>query len=88
MLLSGKVAIITGGAHGMGRGIALKFADEGCDIAIADIIEDEANNTAVKVREKGREAFAIKCDQADIRHLRRSKTKSGSHSIRLGVRYG
>jgi len=43
MLLSNRVAIITGGATGMGRSIAIKFAEEGCDIAIADINMKEAD---------------------------------------------
>ena len=46
MLLSNRVAIITGGAKGIGRGIGLKFADEGCSVAIADILEDVAKKTA------------------------------------------
>ena len=37
MLLSNRAAIITGGATGMGRSIAVKFAEEGCHIAIADV---------------------------------------------------
>src|SRR4030042_1485532 len=53
MLLSGKVAIITGGAKGIGKGISLKFAEEGCNIAIADINEEEAANTLTDVKAKG-----------------------------------
>jgi NAD(P)-dependent dehydrogenase (short-subunit alcohol dehydrogenase family) len=65
MLLSDKVAIITGGARGMGKGISLKFADEGCRVAIADILEDEAEQTAAEVKQKGGEAIVVKCDQSD-----------------------
>ncbi len=45
MLLGNKVAIITGGARGIGRGIGLKFAEEGCSIVIADILPKEAERT-------------------------------------------
>lgn len=43
MLLSNRVAIITGGATGMGRSSAVMFAEEGCDVAIADINMKEVN---------------------------------------------
>ena len=65
MLLSDRVAIVTGGAHGMGRSIAQKFADEGCSIAIADILADEANNTAAKISQKSGAAISIPCDITD-----------------------
>jgi len=65
MLLSNRVAIITGGATGMGRATAVLFAEEGCDVAIADINMKEANETLNQVREKGREGLAIKCDVSD-----------------------
>jgi NAD(P)-dependent dehydrogenase (short-subunit alcohol dehydrogenase family) len=63
MLLKDRVAIITGGAKGMGRGIALKFAEEGCAVAIADIAIKEAEETAAEInKKKGGSAIAIKCD--------------------------
>ena len=43
MLLKDKVAIITGGAKGMGRAMALKFAEEGCSVAVADISIEDAD---------------------------------------------
>jgi len=65
MLLSNRVAIITGAATGMGRSTAVMFAEEGCDVAIVDIKMKEANETLNQVIEKGREGLAIECDVSD-----------------------
>jgi NAD(P)-dependent dehydrogenase (short-subunit alcohol dehydrogenase family) len=62
VLLEGKVAVITGGAVGIGRGIALKFAEEGCSILVADISEAEGRKTAEEVSVKGRESLFVKCN--------------------------
>jgi NAD(P)-dependent dehydrogenase (short-subunit alcohol dehydrogenase family) len=70
MLLADKVAIITGGAKGMGRGIALKFAEEGCSVAIADISMKEANDTLAEIKKRGREGLAIQCDVTKIEQVR------------------
>ena len=48
-LLEGKVALITGASRGIGKGIALKFASEGADIAFTDLFDDE--NMAATVKE-------------------------------------
>ncbi|HEX6411436.1 MAG TPA: SDR family NAD(P)-dependent oxidoreductase [Burkholderiales bacterium] len=60
--LKGKVAAVTGAASGLGRSMALAFAAEGMDIALADV--DEVNLTAVadEVQEKGVRAITLKVD--------------------------
>jgi len=62
MLLKDKVAIITGGSKGMGRGMAVKFAEEGCSVAIADIAIKEAEEAVAEIKKAGGTAIAIKCD--------------------------
>lgn len=72
MLLNDKVAIITGGAKGIGKGIALKFAEEGCNVVICDIDEENAKKTAAEIAALGRNALALKTDitkSADARNL-------------------
>ncbi len=62
MLLEKRVAIITGSAKGMGRGMALKFAGEGCDIVVADVDSEGAQQVADEIRAGGRKAIAVKVD--------------------------
>lgn len=47
--LEGKVAIITGGAGGFGKGIAQKFHDEGAKVVIADFVEEVGKKTAQEI---------------------------------------
>jgi len=69
MLLSNRVAIITGGARGIGKGIASKFVEEGCSPVIADILVQEGKKTAEELSKKGREAVFIQCDVTDSRQV-------------------
>jgi NAD(P)-dependent dehydrogenase (short-subunit alcohol dehydrogenase family) len=62
LLLEDKVAIVTGGAKGMGRGIALKFASEGCDVAVSDIDIENAQKVAAEIKALGRRSLAINAD--------------------------
>ena len=62
MLLENKVAIVTGGAKGMGRGIALKFAEEGADVVVCDIDLDGCLSVAGEVEALGRKALAFRTD--------------------------
>lgn len=50
--LKGKNAVVTGAARGIGRGIAERFASEGVNVLLADILEDEAKAAAAELAEK------------------------------------
>ena len=65
MQLSNKVAIVTGGAKGIGRSTVLKLASEGCDVGIVDISAKEAEEVARQVAELGRRALVLMCDNSD-----------------------
>jgi 2-hydroxycyclohexanecarboxyl-CoA dehydrogenase len=67
MSLQGKVAIVTGGASGIGRAICLSLAGAGANVAIADINFDGAEATAGLINEAGRgAALAIRADITNL----------------------
>ena len=68
--LNGKVAVITGGGSGIGRCMALAFADEGMDISIGDIETAAGEAVAEEVRAKGRRAISVVCDVTDLDSVR------------------
>jgi len=72
MRLAGKVAVVTGGGSGIGRGIVLAMAQEGADIAIPDIQVINADKVAAEVKSLGRKTLAMKCDvtsSADVKAM-------------------
>ena len=62
MRLKDKVALITGGARGIGQAIALTFAREGADIVVADVNLEIAQKTALEIEGLGRKALALEMD--------------------------
>ena len=62
MRLAGKVAIVTGGGSGIGRGIVLALAREGADVAIPDIQAVNAETVADELKSLGRKGLAMKTD--------------------------
>jgi NAD(P)-dependent dehydrogenase (short-subunit alcohol dehydrogenase family) len=63
--LDGKNALITGAASGIGRASAIRFAEEGANVAVADRNLAASEETAAAVRKLGRKASAIQVDVSD-----------------------
>jgi NAD(P)-dependent dehydrogenase (short-subunit alcohol dehydrogenase family) len=70
--LSGKSAIVTGGAQGIGRGIAIVLAKCGADVVVTDILLDGAKAVAKEIETLGQKSLAMKVDvtQRDEVHKR------------------
>ncbi len=64
MSLTGKIALVTGAAQGIGREIALALASDGADVAICDVNLEAAQKTASEIETKGKKSLAIKANVA------------------------
>jgi 3-oxoacyl-[acyl-carrier protein] reductase len=64
MSLTGKIALVTGAAQGIGRDIALALAEDGADVAICDVNLEAAQKTASDIEAKGRKSLALKANVA------------------------
>jgi len=84
-LLKDKVAIITGGASGIGRGIAIKFAEEGASVVVVDIAESEGKKTARAVSRKGAGGIFIKCDVTSRRQVQEMVGKTMAKFGRIDI---
>lgn len=75
-MLKDKVAVVTGGAKGMGRGIALKFAEEGARLVLCDLDLEGAQQVAAEVEASGGEALAVQMDITDAAQSERMVAES------------
>lgn len=62
--LAGSVAMVTGGARGIGQASAVAFAQHGADVVVCDVLED-ADDTVAMIEEVGRKAVYVPTDVAD-----------------------
>ncbi|MFT5526483.1 MAG: 3-oxoacyl-[acyl-carrier protein] reductase [Pirellulaceae bacterium] len=72
MRLSGKRAVITGGGRGIGRAMALAFANEGADIAVMARSQNELDEVAELVQEIGPKCHPARCDVTDFEQVDRT----------------
>jgi 3-oxoacyl-[acyl-carrier protein] reductase len=75
--LEGRIAVVTGAASGIGKGIAIAFAREGADIVVADKVEEaQAAEVLAGIREHGREALFVHTDVSDEKSVRSMAEKA------------
>ena len=71
MKLTGKVALVTGAAQGIGKAVALLLARHGADIVVSDINLEKAEETAKEIESIGPKAMAIKVNVASLNDVER-----------------
>src|SRR5271157_4369091 len=63
--LENKIAVVTGAGRGIGRAIALKFANEGADVAVVSRTQENSEKVAAEISALGRKAWVHAVDVAD-----------------------
>ncbi|MBN2753237.1 MAG: 3-oxoacyl-[acyl-carrier-protein] reductase [Candidatus Goldbacteria bacterium] len=74
-LLNGKIALVTGGAQGIGETIAATLAREGASVAVLDVNLEKASATAAKLKEFGVDSEAYKCDVSNVAEVEETVNK-------------
>lgn len=68
--LAGKVALVTGGSRGIGKGLALKLAEEGASLAISYVAHrEQAEETLVAIKQHDVNAIAVKADSSQVAQI-------------------
>lgn len=82
MILKDKIALVTGAAQGIGKGIALRLANSGADLAVVDMNLEKAEETAKEIEKLGRRAIVLK---ANVASLQEAETMMDETVARLGA---
>jgi NAD(P)-dependent dehydrogenase (short-subunit alcohol dehydrogenase family) len=71
MRLKGKVAIVTGSGVGLGRAVAMRYAQEGARVVVAEISAANGAKTVAEIEDKGGEALLVQTDIGEETHVQR-----------------
>jgi NAD(P)-dependent dehydrogenase (short-subunit alcohol dehydrogenase family) len=74
--LKDKVALVTGGGRGVGRGVCLRLAAEGAKVLVNDLHERRAERVAGEIRDAGGQALAVAADITDLAQVRAMVAKA------------
>jgi 3-oxoacyl-[acyl-carrier protein] reductase len=84
--LEGRIAVITGAASGIGKGIAITFASEGANIVIADLVtEAQASEVITAIKKLGGEVLFVRTDVSDEASVRAMAAQSLEHFGRVDI---
>jgi NAD(P)-dependent dehydrogenase (short-subunit alcohol dehydrogenase family) len=83
--LRGRVALVTGGAGGLGRAIAVGLAAAGAHVAIADTAQDRADEVLAEIEPHGRKALALPVDVTDARSVQAATDRLMSEFGRIDI---
>ena len=83
--ISGRVAVVTGAGSGLGKAVAVGFAQHGAHLVCLDLNEGAAEQTASLVREHGRQAVAFHCDVTELSQLESAVRRSVDHYRRIDI---
>ncbi|MEN1967506.1 glucose 1-dehydrogenase [Lentibacillus sp. N15] len=87
MRLSNKVAVVTGGGGDIGKATALRFAKEGATVMVADVNEENGQETVRAIREKNGKAEFIRTDMTNSENVERMAEKTVNKFGRIDILY-
>jgi 3-oxoacyl-[acyl-carrier protein] reductase len=83
--LKGKVAIVTGAGQGIGKGIALALAAEGCSVVVSDVNEESCATVVGEIEALGMKALSVRCDVSSAQEVAALFVKTKEHFGQLDV---